>query len=433
MLRFYNGPMDASLVSVSLPALQSFAISLAIGLLIGLERERHVETKAGLRTFALVGLLGSLLAALSEKTDNPWLLASGVLIIGAMMIAASTADPADDGDPGTTSVVALVLCYALGAMVWYGFAAVAVMLAIAITALLYFKAELHDLSHSLTRTDLLSILQFGVLSFIVLPILPDQDYGPYGALNPRNIWWMLVLISGISLAGYAALRLIGNRHGAVLLGFFGGLVSSTATTMIFCRRARSDASIAATAATVILLANLVVLVRLTLVAAVIAPGLLAPLSTVFVSGLIAGGGVILWHWQRISPKNAMTAPDVSNPMELKAAFSFTALYAVVLVVSTALQDFAGSRGLYLVALASGVTDVDAISLSTFRLFNSDVLPVPVAATAVTLAVLANLAFKATLTLTIGGTDLFRRTAPAFVAMGAGLAAGLWLAVTFTLP
>ena len=258
--------------SSDLSNVEAFAVSLGIGLLIGLERERKPGAKAGLRTFALTAMLGCLAALLNEKSGG-WLLAVGLLMVAAMMIVALARDPQDNGDPGTTSVVALMLCYGLGALVWYGHATLAVMIAITTTVLLYFKGQLQVVTRSLTHKDLLSILQFAVLSLVVLPILPDRDFGPYLALNPHQVWWMVVLISGLSLAGYAALRFVGNRHGAPLLGFFGGLVSSTATTMIFARHARSDTSLTDTATLVILIANLVVTVRLGIVALVLAPSL----------------------------------------------------------------------------------------------------------------------------------------------------------------
>ncbi len=403
---------------------QAFATSIAIGLLIGLERERQADTKAGLRTFALVGMLGCLSALLATAAGSGWVLAAGLVAVAAMMIAANVADPLDDGDPGTTSIVALLLCYGLGAAVWYGYATLAVMAAIATTALLYFKAQLHGISRALTPRDLLSVLQFAVLSFVILPILPNRDFGPYDALNPHQIWWMVVLISGLSLAGYAALRIVGVRHGATLLGIFGGLASSTATTMVFARHARAHADMARTAMLVILLANLVVMIRLALVAGMLAPNLVLPLTLVLGSGLLLGLTVTAWGWQRLASGGDLPMPDVTNPTELKTAISFGALYALVLVVSAALQDYAGSKGLYLVALASGLTDVDAIVLSTLRLFNTGTLEAGVTVTAIGLAVIANLVFKTGLVIAIGGTALARLTLPGLAAIGLGLALGL---------
>ena len=407
-------------------ALQSFATSIGIGLLIGLERERQSDSKAGLRTFALVGLLGCLCALLSQFADSGWILAGGLLAIAAMIISAHVADPLDTGDPGTTTVVALLVCYSLGAMVWYGQGSSAVMLAIATTVLLYFKAELHGISKSLTPIDLISILQFGVLALVILPILPDRNFGPYEALNPRNIWLMVVLISGVSLAGYAALRIVGARHGAALIGLFGGLVSSTATTMIFARHARSHEALARTAMVVILLANIVVLVRLSVVTFVVAPAILLPLTSVLGAGLILGMVATLWGWRQIAGGEGLPLPQVSNPTEIKTALGFGILYALVLLLSAWLQDIAGSRGLYLLALASGLTDVDAITLSSLRMYGMDKLDAAQTVTAITLATLSNLAFKTGLVMVIGGSALARFTLPGFAAIAAGLVGGLML-------
>ena len=413
-------------VDTGYEALQAFATSIGIGLLIGLERERQSDIKAGLRTFALVGLLGCLCALLTQLTDSGWILAAGLLAIAAMIIAAHVTDPLDTGDPGTTSVVALLVCYALGAMVWFGHGSSAVMLAIATTVLLYFKAELHGISRSLTPVDLISILQFGVLVLVILPILPDRNFGPYEALNPRNIWLMVVLISGVSLAGYAALRIVGARHGAALIGLFGGLVSSTATTMIFARHARAHEAMARTAMVVILLANMVVLFRLSVVTFVVAPPVLLPLLSVLGLGMLLGVVATLWGWRQLESADTLPLPQVANPTEIKTAVGFGALYALVLVLSAWLQDIAGSRGLYLLALASGLTDVDAITLSSLRMFDMDKLSASQTVTAITLATLSNLAFKTGLVVVIGGKALARYTLPGFFAIAAGLVCGLIL-------
>ncbi len=406
--------------------LQAFATSIGIGLLIGLERERQSDLKAGLRTFALVGLLGTLSALLAQITDSGWILAAGLLAVAAMMIAAHVSDPLDSGDPGTTSVVALMVCYALGATVWFGYTSIAVMLAIATTVLLYFKTQLHGISKSLTHIDLLSILQFGVLSLVILPILPDRDFGPYLALNLHNIWWMVVLISGVSLAGYAALRLTGAQHGASLIGLFGGLVSSTATTMIFARHARANSDLGRTAMVVILLANIVVMVRLGVLCFAVAPELVGRLLGVLGGGIVFGVAATLWGWRQLPKGDALPMPNVTNPTEIRTALTFGAIYALVLVLAAWLQDVAGSRGLYLLALASGLTDVDAITLSSLRMHGMDKLTAVQTVTAITLATLSNLAFKTGLVLAIGGAGLARRTLPGLGAIAVGLVGGLLL-------
>ena len=403
-----------------LASLPRYVVALAIGLLMGLERERNPAAKAGLRTFALTAVLGTLMSHLASALDQLWVIPIGLLLVGAMMIAANLRDPQHEGDPGTTTVAALLLCYGLGVLVWQNEIQLAVMLGIAATTLLYFKPELSGLSQQLSRRDLLSVLQFAVLSLIILPILPNQDYGPYGALNPHQIWWMVVLIAGVSLTGYAALRLAGEERGSVILGLLGGLVSSTATTLTFSRHARANEAMTPIAATVIVLANLVVLVRLGVLAAIVAPAVLPQLAPVLFGGLVAGGLGAAYGVKRLRPEGAPPALSMGNPTELRTALGFGLLYAIVLLAAAWLSDVLGTGGLYAVALVSGLTDVDAITLSSLRLHNLDRLAVPLLVNVITLAILANLFFKSVLALAVGGAHMARHAAAGMGAVGLGL-------------
>ena len=406
--------------------LESFATALGIGLLVGMERERRPDSAAGLRTFALVAMLGCLFALLTEKTGGPWMLVVGLLVISVAMVASNFSAQQEEKFRGFTSEAAIIVTYGLGAAVWFGYATLAVMLAIATTVLLYFKAELRDISEKMTPKDINSILQFAVLSLVILPILPSQDYGPYNALNPRQIWWMVVLISGLALAGYLALRIVGARHGAALLGIFGGLASSTATTMMFSRHARELGHLVRMAAIVILIANVMVMIRLGLVSSVVAPALITQIAIVFACGIVPGVLMSLYGWKILNAAGDLPLPEVKNPTELKTAISFGLLYAVVLLASAWLQDIAGNKGLYIVALASGLTDADASVLSTLRMFNLEKISSDEAGIAVTLALMANLVFKIGLVITIGGGKLARHALPGLFAIGAGLATGLLL-------
>ena len=409
----------------SIEALPQFLTSLAIGLLIGLERERTPSAKAGLRTFALVAIFGTLSALLSTKLGSPWLLIVGLLAVAGMIIAAYLNKPSEENDPGTTTVIALLLCYGLGAMIWYGLATLAVMLAIGVTALLYFKPELRGLSQRLTRSDLVAVLQFSVLTFIVLPILPDQNYGPYHAFNPHQAWLMVVLISGISLAGYTALHVVGTRYGAPLLGFLGGLVSSTATTLLYARNSKRNPVMSHLAASVILIASMVVLLRLLVISAVVAYGTLPGLFPVLAGGFLFGLVVALYHWRKMDEATGLNIPETANPAELRTSIGFGLLYVVVLLGAAWMQDFAGSRGLYVVALVSGVTDVDAITLSSLRLFNLGQLSEHQTVTAIALAFISNIAFKFGMVMFIGGWNLARLVSTGFVAMACGVLLGLF--------
>lgn len=408
-----------------LERLPAFAASLAIGLLIGLERERHPGAKAGLRTFALVALFGAATALLSEKTGSPAILIAGLLLVGAMIIAAYARDE-EQHEPGTTTVIAVVVCYMLAAMVWLDFESLAVMLAIVTTSLLYFKSELRGITEKLERRDLISILQFAVLTFIVLPILPDRDYGPYAALNPYQIWTIVVLISGVSLAGYIAMRVVGLRYGAPLLGVFGGLVSSTATTLVYARHGREHEGMRSTAVTVIVLANLMLLVRLAILTAFISPDSLRTLLPVLGGGLLLGLAGLAYGSAWRAPDGVSPMPDIKNPTEIRTALTFAAVYAVVLLLAAWLSDIAGTAGLYAVALVSGLTDVDAITLSSLRLFNMGNLASGQVAIAVVLAIIANTVFKLGLVLVVGGRPLFGRCAGNMAAVAVGLITALVL-------
>ncbi len=404
-----------------LASLPRYVVALAIGLLMGLERERNPAAKAGLRTFALTALFGVLAAHLATALGGLWLVAVGLLLVGAMMIAAYLhAPPQPDSDPGTTTVAALMLCYGLGVLVWHDEIQLAVMLGIVATMLLYFKPELRGWSQQMSRHDLLSVLQFAVLALIILPLVPNRNYGPYGALNPYQIWWMVVLIAGVGLAGYAALRLAGQERGAVMLGVLGGLVSSTATTLAFSRHARASRDMAPIAVIVIVLANLVVEVRLGVLAAVVAPGVLPQLLPVLAGGLAIGGLGALYGVRRLKPQGEMPALAMANPTELRTALGFGLMYAIVLLAAAWLSDLMGTRGLYAVSLVSGLTDVDAITLSSLRLYDLDKLPVEVVVNVVTLATLANLAFKSMLALTIGGWQMARHAMAGMGAIALGL-------------
>lgn len=421
--------MNASFESWGLQGfteVNAFATALAIGLLMGMERERNVSAKAGLRTFALVAVLGVALALIGERAHVPWLPAVGFALVGLTLIAAYRRDEETEADPGTTTVVAVLVCYALATMVWLEMATLAVMLAVASTALLYFKAELRTITLGLQRSELISIIQFAVLTFVVLPVLPDRDFGPYGAINPRQIWFMVVLMAGVSLAGYLALRIVGQRHGARLLGFFGGLVSSTATTLVYARHGRATPALAGLAATVIVIANLVVLVRISVVVGAVSPALLGKVLPVALGGLVAGALAALPLWRPADAADA-PVPAVGNPAEIRTSLGFGALYGVVLVLAAWLSHELGSSGLYGVALVSGLTDVDAIALSTLRLNDLGRVAPREAVTAITLALLANIAFKFTLVAVVAGSAVTRRVIAPMAGAAAGLiAALLWI-------
>ncbi len=412
--------------NTALEHLPVFLTSLSIGLLMGLERERNPAARAGLRTFALVAVFGTLVAMLSEKTGSTWLLAVGLILVGALIIGAYFQAPAPQNDPGTTTEAALLVCFCLGAAVWFDYPTLAIILAVVSTLLLYFKPELASISKNMTRGELLSILQFAVLTFVVLPVLPNTDYGPYGAFNPHHIWMMVVLIAGVSLAGYVALRLMGGRWGAPVLGLLGGLVSSTATTLVYARHGKSRVDLVPLATLVILLANVVVLIRLAVLTAVVAPELLTQIVSKLGAGLAVGLTIAIYRWRQSAAGGTLPVPEIQNPTEIRAALTFGGLYAAVLFLSALLLDYFGSSGLYSVAILSGLTDVDSITLSSLHLYDQQKLSADQVSTSVGLAVISNLSFKLGMIFVVGGMGLWRQCLTGFAAMAVGIGIGVVL-------
>lgn len=406
----------------ALAPLPAFATSLALGLLMGLERERSSAARAGLRTFALTALFGTLCGMLAQMLQSNWLIGAGLLSIALSIVSAYRRKSAESNDPGTTTEVALMLCYSLGVLCWLEQRALAVMLGIAATVLLNFKAELSGLAKRLQPEDLRSMLQFAVLSLVILPILPDQDFGPYSAFNPYHTWLMVVLISGVNLAGYLASRWLSEHSGTLIVGILGGLVSSTATTLLHARQARLDPGRIAYRSSVVALANLTVLLRLSVIGAIAAPSMALGLASIMGCGLLAGLLVVLPGLKgHVGAANGMAS---NNPTELSTALGFALFYSLVLLGAAWLTDLIGNRGLYTVALLSGTTDVDAITLSSLQMFNQQHLSADTVLTAITLAVLANTVFKLALAYGIGGVAFGRRLVFSMLAVIGGCLSGL---------
>jgi len=397
----------------------TFGISAVIGLLVGTERERKPTAKAGVRTFALIAVLGTACALVGELLGSAWMVPVGLALVGLTLAGAQLADPATVAeDSGTTTVVAALLVYVLGALNFHGERTLAVALGIGVTALLYFKTELEGVATRLTPTDIRSMLQFGAISAVVLPLLPD------GVLNPVHIWLMVVLISGVSLAGYVAWRLTLERKGLLLTGLLGGVISSTATTFAFARYARDAVHSPSAALTVILLANVAMLLRVLLLVAVLAPIILSSLFLTLVPALLLTAPALWWHYRQVAGEKAEGGAGLRNPTQLGTALAFAAFYALVLLAAAWLSDVLGSSGLFGLSFVSGLTDVDAITLSSSRLAAQGSIGIAEAAVAITLAVIANVIFKAVVSVTIGGRTLGWAAVTSFALPLGGLLGGL---------
>lgn len=380
--------------------------ALGVGLLVGLQRERSGSAIAGVRTFALLAMLGAVTAILAERF-GAWTIAAGMVGVAALAVVGNMVRAPADESPGVTTEAAMLLIFAVGAMTVTGPMAAAVAVGAAAAVLLHIKPHLRGLIGRLSESDVKAIMQFAAIALIILPIVPDRPFGPFGVLNAHNIWLMVVLVVGISLLGYVAYRLVGERSGTALAGALGGLISSTATTASFARRSRGSPGAAGAAALAIILASTVVYGRVLVEVYAVAPRhfvvIAGPVGAMLAVSLVLAGVA----WLRARDGQGVP-PDQQNPAQLKGALLFAGLYAVVTVVVAAANHFFGHSGTYVVAAISGLTDMDAITLSTGRMASAGTLAPGQAATAIVIASMANLAFKTGMAAVIGGGALLRR-------------------------
>ncbi len=397
---------------------QRFGIALALGLMIGVEREReHPAAFAGIRTFPLITLLGCTGAMLNDLFA-PWSFAITLVILAAFVIA-SYIQPSTAGAPGITTEIASVLGFLFGALVWWQMIELAAALAVVTVLLLATKKPLQQLSQRIGPQDVAAALQFGIITLIVLPILPDKTYGPLHVINPRDIWLMVVLIAGINLVGYVLIKVLGSQQGIVLAGLLGGLVSSTATTLSFSQRSREKSDLAPELALGIVLASTImfmrVLVEVFTVNVELGRTLLAPIASAGGVGLLGCGYLWLSHRKKAPRLEETEQIEASNPFELWPAIQFGLLFGVVLFISKAAQEFFGTAGVYVSSAAAGLTDVDAITLSLSSLAGNAISK-PVAARGITLAALANTGVKAFIVSSAGSPALRRHALPIFLLM-----------------
>jgi uncharacterized membrane protein (DUF4010 family) len=301
----------------------------------------------------------------------------------------------------------------------------AVVLGGAIALLLHFKKPMHQFAGALGEYDMRAIMQFVLLTLVILPILPQRDYGPYGVWNPFQIWLMVVLIVGISLFGYVAYKFLGDRAGTLVSGILGGLISSTATTVSYARRTARNADLTALAALVIMIASCVSLARCLVEIAAVAPrtfaALAPPLVTMLLAASVIAAGMFFFHRSRDTQM-----PEQKNPAELVSALVFGALYALVLLVVATAKEHFGSAGLYTVAVISGLTDMDAITLSSARMVESGRADAATGWRTILIAGMSNFAFKFGTVALLGHRSLTLRIGAAFGLALCCAALILWL-------
>jgi uncharacterized membrane protein (DUF4010 family) len=411
-----DGVMDLAVV-------QKLAVSLGLGLLVGFQREWTAPHVAGLRTFALITVLGTVIALFAE-TVGGWLVVAGLLAVAAMLIVGYVVKFAGTEEPGLTTQSAALVMYMVGCAVGFDHTPLGILLAGGTAVLLHWKEPLHAFVKRIGEADIRAVIQLVLIALVILPVLPDKSYDPYGVVNPFEIWLMVVLIVGISLGGYVAQRLLGPKAGTLVSGILGGLISSTATTVSFAFRARRVPDISQVAAVVIAIASTVVFGRVFVEVAVVAPkviGVIGPPLTA-IMGLVA---LIACGLYFALPHKTDEAVVDESPADLKAAILFGLLYAAVLFAVAAVKERFGHQALYVVAALSGLTDMDAITLSTAQMINKQRLSAELGWRMILIGVLSNLAFKGAAVGLIGPPALRRLVLAAFGIALLGGALLLW--------
>ncbi|MEQ8860083.1 MAG: DUF4010 domain-containing protein [Pseudomonadales bacterium] len=393
-------------------------LALGLGLLVGLQREWADHKLIGLRSFGIIGASGGMAALLAEPW-GPWPVAAGLLAITGMVAArylrhrdieAAGGEAAqgrrEDREHGATTLLAAVAVYLIGAACVAGYQTHAVVLGGSITLLLHWKRPLHGLIDRIGQDDFAAVIRLVLITLVVLPVLPNRTFGPYEVFNPFQAWLLVVLIVALNLAGYVAFRLFRADSGAIAGGVLGGLISSTATTVSFSGLSRRTPELAASAALIIFIASTVVYLRVAIELLLVAPALLRDAAVpmaVFALVMLAAAALM---WPRVRGRHVQL-PDQRNPARLDVALSFAGLYVVIVFAVAAARTHIGEDAVYAVALVSGLTDVDALTLSVAQMFARGSVTGDMAWRAIFLATLANLAFKIAAASVLGSADLRR--------------------------
>ena len=404
--------------------LQPFLVALAIGLLLGFERERSHSRRlsAGSRSFALLSLLGAVAAAFGQ-----WVVLVGLIAVAALMALAYFRT--NDDDPGTTTEIAALVTYLLGALA-YTRPAVAVALAVLVAGLLLSKERIHRFARDIvSEVELEDAIKFFVVAFVILPLLPDRPLGPYGVLNPSKVWLLVVLLTGIGWVGYIGVRALGPQRGLLVTGLAGGFVSATATTASMGRigRAAADPRVPLAGA---LAASLATFLQLLVVIAYVDPALLRRLWPPVVVGAatLMIVAAVIYRRARSHPDETEAPTPAGRPFALRPALILAAVLVFALLIGRWGAEVLGPQGAVLGAFAAGLADAHAGSVAAATLAAAGDITADTALVAIAAALGSNLLVKIGLAFAAGGRrfglGFLAAMAVPTLAFGAALAAAL---------
>lgn len=399
------------LKSMNYDDLTTLGVAFGLGLLVGIQRETPKNDMAGVRTFTLITILGVMAGFLTREYENPFILPALGLSIAALLIIANVLKSKSNTelDVGQTTEVAALLMFAVGAYLVEGSQIIGVIIGTSIAILLYVKEHLHGFIEKLKPKDLSAIMTLAGIALVILPILPDKNYGSYEVINPRNIWLMITLIVGISVFGYFIYKLFGKKTGIISNGILGGLISSTATTVSYARKTAESAEISKLAVFVIITASTVSFIRVLFEVGIVIPNHLnviaVPIGVVII--VMAVISLLLFYLINKDDSEGEEMPEPDNPAQFKSALIFGLLYGVILLAVAFTKEKFGNDALYVVAIISGLTDVDAITLSLSQLIKEGSLKATFGWKLILLAGLSNMMFKGAMAIVLGAKQLMK--------------------------
>lgn len=395
----------------------TLGISFGLGLLVGLQREKSNHETAGVRTFTLIAILGTMTGFLTRAFDNPFIIPVFVIAIAAFLVSANRiiADREEHPTAGRTTEVAVMLMFAIGAYLVVGNQIIGVIVGGALAILLYLKEILHDLIDRLKDKDFAAIMTFVGISLVILPILPNETYGPFDVLNPREIWLMITLIVGISILGYFIYKWVGQKAGSISNGILGGVISSTATVISYARTAASNIGLSKISAFVIYVSITVSIIRVIVEIVIVVPDKTGQLITPFIVLFLFMCLICLVLYYFLSKEVSQDEmPEPKNPAQFKSAFVFGILYGVILLAVAFAEDKFGDEGLYFISILGGLAKKDAITLSLAQSIKSG-MATELGWRLIMTGTLANFAFKIILVFIMGDKKLAK-----------------WITATFTI-
>lgn len=404
---------------------QRLLLSALFGLLIGIERERRAAKKSqivsfgGIRTYPLIAIFGAVSAFFGSTTNNIYVFPSAFLILGALVVMSYAFYSFKKKQTGLTSEISALATFFIGASTFYLPLFFSIVVTILVTLLLSLKESLHKFSRSMWQEEFYAVIKFVVITFIVLPLLPNETIDPWGLFNPYKTWYLAVIISAISFAGYVLVKFIGPERGIYSTGFIGGIVSSTSICSLFAKRARENKAVLIEYRNGALVSYISSIIKVAFVIYILNKGLfreIAPALASFIGfGLVLSSILI---FKSIS-KGTVKKHDVAlrNPFTITFALEFALLMTVVFVLAQLAQKYLGEAGIYIISFLSGLAKIDAITVSMSQLAGKSVL-IDVAARAVMIGVFCSGLSKSVYAGIFGGKEFARALAPYLIVVGA---------------